>query len=665
MFVRTRTVTLELPNLSRSLFLGLGVATFALAGCGEGNEPEEPPPAVAAVEVSPNRPVLVAGQSVRLVATPRDEEGRPVAGKQATWTSSDSRIAVVNGPGEVEARGTGEATITATIDGKAGSATVVVSPIPVASLLVSPSPTSVAQGQTVQLVATARDAEGNELPGRVVAWASADPAIATVSADGLVTGAASGRTTITATSEARSASAEITVGAPLTAPVITTLSPAIAVAGDPALLVTIAGTGFDAGSKAMWNGAVRPTTFISGRELQVQLEAADLAQAGSSRVSVTGSSSSVTSNELAFMVSAGVASIEIQGASPLWRGGILPLAAVARDANGRPLPGRQFIWRSHSGVVASVDDKGVVQALASGETVVTATAGGVVGSATIAVAVQPDHDILFSAVRGGRPSIVRQVVGDPDGAQALFADGRFALQPAISPDGARIAYVALTNGNYDIWVAERDGRNPRRLTSDAAVDEQPAWSPDGTRIAFRSQRNVDGSDIWVMDADGRNQEALTRNALAFGGLDVSHPTWSPDGRTIVFAQGSSLASPFRSVLMSIRADGTGLRQLTDRPGYSDGHPSFSPDGRTIAIERRQVGSSRSDILLLLSDGRELIMPFTPGEGRAPRWSPDGTWLAFLAPDGDVYLNRPGEQHRFRATFVAHIGGAESPTWLGQ
>jgi len=102
--------------------------------------------------------------------------------------------------------------------------------VPVASVAVSPTTASVPVGQTVQLTATPKDANGNTLSGRTIAWASSNPAAATVNTSGRVTGVAAGTATITATSEGKSGTAAITVTAPpLPAPVASVaVSPASA-----------------------------------------------------------------------------------------------------------------------------------------------------------------------------------------------------------------------------------------------------------------------------------------------------------------------------------------------------------------------------------------------------------------------------------------------------
>jgi len=109
----------------------------------------------------------------------------------------------------------GAATITATSEGKSGTAAITVVNVPVASVTVSPATASVQVGQAVQLTATPKDANGNPLAGRTVTWTSSSTAAATVNSSGLVTGVAAGSTTITATSEGQSGAAAITVTSPV------------------------------------------------------------------------------------------------------------------------------------------------------------------------------------------------------------------------------------------------------------------------------------------------------------------------------------------------------------------------------------------------------------------------------------------------------------------
>src|SRR3989441_106313 len=181
---------------------------------------------VATVTVAPTSANLQTGQTVQLTATARDASGNVLSGRVITRSSSNAPVASVNGSGLVSGAGAGSATITATSEGQSGTSGVTVTFVPVASVTVNPASASVQVGQTVQLSATPRDANGNALPGRTVTWASTNTTVATVNGQGLVTAKVVGSATITATSEGQSGSAAITVTA---APVATvTVSPAAA-----------------------------------------------------------------------------------------------------------------------------------------------------------------------------------------------------------------------------------------------------------------------------------------------------------------------------------------------------------------------------------------------------------------------------------------------------
>jgi hypothetical protein len=107
----------------------------------------------------------------------------------------------------------GSATITATSEGRSGTAAIAVVTVAVASVTVSPASSAVLVGGTLQFTATPKDASGNPLSGQVITWATNSAPVATVSASGLVTGVAAGSATITATSGGHSGSGTLTVSA--------------------------------------------------------------------------------------------------------------------------------------------------------------------------------------------------------------------------------------------------------------------------------------------------------------------------------------------------------------------------------------------------------------------------------------------------------------------
>ena len=190
---------------------------------------------VATVDVTPPSASVIANQTVQLTATPKDASGNALSGRVVTWASSNTGVATVSASGLVTGKAAGTATITATSEAKSGSAAITVTAVPVASVAVTPAAASVAEGNTVQLTATPKDASGSPLTGRTVTWTTSDATVATVSASGLVRGVTAGPATITATSEGHSGTAAITVTVPPPPPPPGTIGQTLLTAGaDPA-----------------------------------------------------------------------------------------------------------------------------------------------------------------------------------------------------------------------------------------------------------------------------------------------------------------------------------------------------------------------------------------------------------------------------------------------
>ena len=172
-------------------------------------------PPVASVTVSLASSTIGVGSSTQATATTRDANGQVLTGRAVSWSSDNSLVATVSGTGVVTGVSAGSANITATSEGHSGSAAVTVATVAVASVSVSVASSAIGVGKTTQATATTRDAGGNILVGRSVAWTSDNTSIATVSTTGVVTGVATGTANITATSEGKSGSTGITVTPPL------------------------------------------------------------------------------------------------------------------------------------------------------------------------------------------------------------------------------------------------------------------------------------------------------------------------------------------------------------------------------------------------------------------------------------------------------------------
>ena len=172
-------------------------------------------PPVATVTVSLASSTIGAGSTTQATATTKDANGQVLTGRAVSWASDNSSVATVSTAGVVTGVNAGSANITATSEGRSGSAAVTVVPVAVASVTVSVASSTIGVGQTTPATATTKDANGNVLVGRSVTWSSDNTSIATVStgtvSTSVVFGVATGTANITATSEGQSGFAGITV----------------------------------------------------------------------------------------------------------------------------------------------------------------------------------------------------------------------------------------------------------------------------------------------------------------------------------------------------------------------------------------------------------------------------------------------------------------------
>ena len=180
---------------------------------------------VGSVAVSPRSANLAAGDTLQLSVLVQDLKGNTIAGRTVEWTSANPAMATVSTNGLVSALAPGDVIITGSCEGQTATCQLTIAPVPVAAVVVAPATGSIEAGDTLQLSATLRDAQGKPITGRSVAWTSSAPTLAGVSADGLVAGSVPGAAKITATCEGKSGACSVTV---VVVPVATvTLAPAV------------------------------------------------------------------------------------------------------------------------------------------------------------------------------------------------------------------------------------------------------------------------------------------------------------------------------------------------------------------------------------------------------------------------------------------------------
>lgn len=354
----------------------------------EGGSLSTAPSPVATVTVTPASASVTAGATQQLTATMKDASNNVLTGRTVTWTSGNTAAATVDANGLVTAISAGDATITATSEGKAGTSTITVTPaaVPVATVTISPASASLVVGGTQQLSATTKDASDNVLTGRSVSWSSDAPSVATVSSSGLVSAVSAGSATITATSEGKSGTSAVTVTPAPVATVTVSPSSASVVVGNTQQLVA---TAKDAGGVTLTG---RAFTWASDNSAAT-VDASGLVTAvstGTATITATSEGKSGTSAITVTLVPVATVTVSPPSAS-IVTGATQQFTATTKDANNNVLTERSVTWSSSNAAVARVDaSTGIVTGVSSGGPVtITATSEGKSGTAAVTVTPVP------------------------------------------------------------------------------------------------------------------------------------------------------------------------------------------------------------------------------------------------------------------------------------
>ena len=380
---------------------GVALAAAGLLSCGDSSTgpaprpppppPPPPPPVATTVAVSPAAAQLSSvGETVRLSAEVRDQNGRAMPGATVTWTSSDPSVVSVDASGLVTAAGDGTATVTAASGSASGTATVSVEQS-VERVTVTPDSAALVVGDTVRMSAAAFDALGNEVAGASFTWSSGDTLVATVDSSGLATGIATGAVEITATSSGLEGRARlvVAVAAPTTV-AVTPDSVSLMALGDT---VRLSAEVLDQAGRPMPGAAV---AWSSADPAVVSVDSTGLVRAEGSGATTVTSTAGSASGSASVSVMQSVSSVTVTPAeASIGPGDTLRLAAQALDANGHVVAGAEFSWSSSDESVATVDGSGLVRGIAEGATTITATTGDADGTSEITIA-NPDRAALVA-----------------------------------------------------------------------------------------------------------------------------------------------------------------------------------------------------------------------------------------------------------------------------
>lgn len=239
--------------------------------------------------------------------------------------------------------------------------------------------------------------------------------------------------------------------------------------------------------------------------------------------------------------------------------------------------------------------------------------------------------MLFESTRDGNSEIYAWNLGNQSFLR-ITNNSSVDIQPALAPDGLRVAYVSNQNGNNEIFLTGLDRRAPINLSNNPADDQQPTWSPDGNWIAFTSNR--DGNqEIYVMRSDGsevRNLTSTAGNDFAPSWFSIRRLLGTEDWITFTSTRDGNLE------IYKVRPDGTGLENLTRNPANDYGS-SGNFNGLLLAFVSDRDGNPE---IYTMTDSGGAIRRVTNNfaQDLDPSLNASEDWVAFTSDrDGNLEI----------------------------
>ena len=211
---------------------------------------------------------------------------------------------------------------------------------------------------------------------------------------------------------------------------------------------------------------------------------------------------------------------------------------------------------------------------------------------------------------------IYQANADGSDIKPLTTTPGYDAEATISPDGKKIIFTSMRDGDLDLYVMDTNGKNVKRLTNELGYDGGAFFSPDNKQIVYRSFHPKTDAEIarykdrlahdlieptvfevWVMNVDGTNKRQVTKlNAASFA------PFFTPDGKKIIFCTNyfATDARKRNFDLALINVDGSGIERVTYNESF-DGFPMFSPDGKKLVFASNRNAKVQGDTNVFIAD----------------------------------------------------------------
>lgn len=215
--------------------------------------------------------------------------------------------------------------------------------------------------------------------------------------------------------------------------------------------------------------------------------------------------------------------------------------------------------------------------------------------------ISPEYDIYIADLNG---KITKKLTNEPG----------YDAEATVSPDGKTIVFTSTRTGDLELFTMNIDGSNVKQITNGLGYDGGAFFSPDGKKIVFRASRPTADADvkeykdllkeglvaptnmeIYTCNIDGSDLKQITKLGKANWA-----PFFTPNGKKIIFSSNHHSERGYDFQLYLINIDGSGLERVTNASIFN-AFPMFSPDGKKLVFSSNRNNGGTRDTNLFIAD----------------------------------------------------------------
>lgn len=249
----------------------------------------------------------------------------------------------------------------------------------------------------------------------------------------------------------------------------------------------------------------------------------------------------------------------------------------------------------------------------------------------------PDGNALVYSMAG---SLWRQAIGSDEAVELTHSRAAYDYQPDVARDGSSVVFSRYDGNAIELWRLDLRSAREQALTSGGSVNVEPRLSPDGKRIAWVSTQGTGHFNLFIADIGAKGltnahplveprQSRISR--YYYSPWDHSiNPSWSPDGKRILYVSNPEVAWGTGDI-WSVAADNpTDRRKVLSEETSWSARPETSPDGKQLLFASYHGRQWRE--LWVTTPGGMAPLPVTFGDFDRwnARWSPDGKRIAYVS-----------------------------------